>query len=256
MFNTLIRPAVNGGVGVAFTDREGGVSAGAQASLNLGRSDLDDVDHLRVNMARVQDAIGVDQVVALHQVHGSGVHDADRDGCDWSRDAWLGDRVPGAARLPTADAAITTQPGLALMIRVADCVPVVLADPSAGVVAAAHAGRAGLLAGVLTRTVEAMQRAGARELRAWIGPHICGRCYEVPEQLASRAAELLPQTSATTSWGTPAIDLGAGVQAQLAALGIAVTRCDQCTRTSPDLFSHRGDGAHTGRQVGMVWLVD
>lgn len=256
MFSTLIRPETNGGVGVAFTDREGGVSTGDQASLNLGRSDLDELRHLRTNMALVTGAIGVDRVVALHQVHGTAVHHADSDDRDWSGDAWVGDRVRGAPRLPIADAAITTRPDLALIVRVADCLPVLLADCSAGVIAAAHAGRVGLLGGVLARTVEAMQQAGARELQAWIGPHICARCYEVPQQMAAQAAQVLPATRATTSWGTPAIDLAAGATAQLTGLRVTVTRCDPCTLTAPELFSHRGDGPHTGRQVGLIWLTD
>lgn len=256
MFDTLIDPADNGGVGIAFTDRQGGVSIAAQASLNLGRSDVDQYSHLRTNMARVRAVTGIGPVAALHQVHGVAVHNADEDGRDWLDDAWVGDRVPGAPALPVADAAFTTRRGLALLVRVADCLPVLLADPGAGVVAAAHAGRRGLLEGVLVQTVAAMRCAGARDLQAWLGPHICGRCYEVPVQMAADAAAVLPATRATTSWGTPAVDLGAGAEAQLVDLGVRVTRHDPCTLTGQNLFSHRGDGAQTGRQVGLVWLAE
>lgn len=254
MFATLITPDSNGGVGIAFTDRHDGASSGELASLNLGRSDLDELAALRTNMARLRERLQLGPVVGLHQVHGAEVFDVDRAGRDWSDDAWLGDRVE-LAPLPVADAAVTGQRGIALMIRVADCVPVLFADAEAGLIGAAHAGRAGLLGGVLGATVAALRASGARRLQAWIGPHICGACYEVPEQMAAAAAAQLPQCGATTSWGTPAIDLGAGAAAQLAQLGVAVTEASECTLTSPDLFSHRGDGPQTGRQIGLVWLA-
>lgn len=256
MFDTLIDPANNGGVGVAFTDRRGGVSVGPRASLNLGRSDLDDLTSLGANMARVRASAGIGAVAALHQVHGTEVYDADADARDWLADAWVGDRVPGALALPVADAAVSTRRGLALAVRVADCLPVLLADPAVGVVAAAHAGRRGLLEGVLVDTVAAMRQVGARNLRAWIGPHICGRCYEVPKQMATEAAAVLPTTRATTSWGTPALDLAAGAEAQLVDLGVRVARHDPCTLTDQNFFSHRGDGAQTGRQAGLIWLSE
>lgn len=255
MFATLISPGDNRGVGIAFTDRRGGVSTGPQCSLNLGRSDVDEVDHLRTNMARVRAAAGVSAVAAVHQVHGVDVHRPDVDGRDWSGDAWIGSGIPGSPRLPVADAMVSTARGLALLIRVADCVPVLLADPEAGVIGAAHAGRVGLFGGVLTAVVAEMRRAGAGDLQAWLGPHICGDCYEVPAEMAAQAVTLLPATVATTRWGTPAIDLGAGAESQLGLLGVRVHRCDPCTLTSDDLFSHRGDGPRAGRQVGLVWLA-
>ncbi len=90
MFDTLIDPADNGGVGIAFTDRQGGVSTAAQASLNLGRSDVDQCSYLRTNMARVRAATGIGPVAALHQVHGIAVHNADEDGRDWRTTLGLG----------------------------------------------------------------------------------------------------------------------------------------------------------------------
>ncbi|WIY81642.1 polyphenol oxidase family protein [Propionimicrobium sp. PCR01-08-3] len=253
MFATMIDPTDNGGIGVGFTDRLGGVSTGTTGQLNLGRSDIDEIDHLRQNMALVRRAARITRIAAVHQVHGIDVHLADGDGRDWSGDAWIGDGAPGKSRLPVADAIVSTTPGLALMIRVADCVPVIFADQERGVFAAAHAGRLGLLAGVLPATAQAMHEVGARQLSAWIGPHICGACYEVPEQMAHDAACQLPETRAHTSWGTPAIDLGAGAAAQLQRLGVEVHRVDPCTFTTDTLFSHRGDGPGAGRQIGLVW---
>ena len=256
MFATFIEPAANRGVGVAFTDRLGGVSTGPLAELNLGRSDLDELDSLRANMALVRQASGFVRLAAVHQVHGTAVHLADEDGRDWSSDDWIGDGVAGAQRLPVADAIVTTTPGLAVMIRVADCVPVVLADQAAGIVGCAHAGRVGLLDAVLPGTVQAMYDAGAQQITAWIGPHICSDCYEVPSEMADEAADRLPECRAITRWGTPGIDLGAGAAAQLTRLGVQVHRVDPCTLTTPSLFSHRGDGPGAGRQIGLVWIGD
>lgn len=253
MFSALIVPQDNNGVGVAFTDRVGGQSSGALGEFNLGHSDLDEPVNLRANMAGLRAVIGCPAVVGLHQVHGIEVYHPDADGRDWRGDAWLGDRIAGQQPLPRADAAITAATATALLIRVADCVPVLFADSAAGLVAAAHAGRVGLLDGLLSVVVTELRAAGASRLRAWIGPHICGACYEVPPELAAQAAGVIPGCATTTTWGTPAIDLGAAAAHQLTALGVAVTRLDPCTRTRPELYSHRGDGPNTGRQAAVVW---
>ncbi len=243
------------GAGVAFTDREGGVSAGPLGALNLGRTDLDDLAALRTNLATVRSALGVGPVVTVHQVHGTGVLDVDDELlAGWTEDSWLGDAVPGARRLRHADALVTTVRGVALAVRVADCLPVLLADPDAGVVGAAHAGRVGLAAGVLPAVLARLTELGARRITAWIGPHICGACYEVPEAMRDSFAADHPAASATTSWGTPSLDLGAAAEQQLAGLGCRVVRVGECTRESPSLHSHRRDGAGSGRQAGLVWL--
>ena len=132
--------------------------------------------------------------------------------------------------------------------------PVLLADPEAGVVGAAHAGRPGLVAGVVPRTVEAMRERGATAIRAWVGPHVCGRCYEVPEQMRSDVAAVVPESFAETSWGTPAVDIGAGVVAQLTALGVASVDASRCTREDDDLYSYRRQGRESGRLGGLVWV--
>ncbi|MGC3954228.1 MAG: polyphenol oxidase family protein [Propionicimonas sp.] len=243
------------GVGIAFTDRHGGCSAPPLGSLNLGRTDVDDLTALRANLAAVQQALGVTTVVAVHQVHGTdvlAVDDALLAG--WGTDSWLGSSLPGAAGLPIADALITTRRGVGLAIRVADCLPVLFADPAAGVVAAAHAGRVGLAAGVLPATLRRMADLGATRVTAWIGPHVCGNCYEVPAAMRQEVSGSLPAAWATTSWGTPALDLGGAAVQQLEAAGCAVVRVDPCTLETPSLHSHRRDGEAAGRQAGIVWL--
>ena len=90
------------------------------------------------------------------------------------------------------------------------------------------------------------------EIEAWVGPHICGACYEVPEALQQEVATREPASLSTTSWGTPALDIGAGVRAQLVRAGVVVTDVSRCTLESPDLYSYRRDGAASGRLAGVI----
>ncbi len=244
MFSFKLAPEANQGVGVAFTDRQGGLSTGDWCSLNLGRSESD--PDCAKNLNLVRRALGIRSVVALHQVHGNQVYFPDFEAKTWTGDEWT------KGGLPQKDAAVTTKPGLALMIRGADCLPVLFAS-GGEVVGGAHAGRVGLLEGVLTETVKAIKSLSDKPIRAWIGPHICGQCYEVPAQMADEVAKIRPEALATTSWGTPSLDLGLAAQTELENLGVKVHRVDPCTR-EPNFFSHRFDGAKTGRQVGIVWL--
>lgn len=246
MWDLLKRPDVAParGVGIGFTDRDGGVTPAA-GSLSFGALDGGAAARAE-NLRRIRVDTGIDRVVTLHQVHSARVHVVDDEFlAHWDEEAQ-----------PEGDALVAGPAlrGTALAVRAADCVPVVLADPHARVIGAAHAGRAGVLSGIVTATVTAMRDLGARELTAWVGPHIHGECYEVPARMAEAAAAIVPRTRATTRWGTPAIDLTAGVAAQLAAAGVSVAYVGPCTLTSDALHSHRRDGAAAGRQLGLVWL--
>lgn len=211
---------------VAFTD----------VSLSLG--DTADPDVRAAALAQVAAESGATPVL-MHQVHGA--------------DAVLVDDG-GSGPMPTCDALYTSQPGIALLARAADCVPVLLADPATGWIAAAHCGRPGLAAGVVPRVVAALRERGAEPSVAWIGPHVCGACYEVPIELQDEVTALVPQARSTTSWGTPALDLGAGVRAQLKGAGITDLReVDACTREDPTWPSHRRDGAAATRFAGAIW---
>jgi copper oxidase (laccase) domain-containing protein len=90
-------------------------------------------------------------------------------------------------------------------------------------------------------------------MTAWIGPHVCGACYEVPEQLRAEVAGVVPASFAETSWGTPALDIGAGVLAQLGAEGVEVHDASRCTVEDDDLYSYRRQGTRSGRLAGLVW---
>lgn len=255
MFRILISPAANAGVGVAFTDRHGGVSAPDIGTLNLGRTLEDSVEAVETNFERVRRAIGVPRVVTTSQTHGTDVVVVDEAMVGrWGPRSHLGSPA-GQARLPEADAMVTALPDIALCIRVADCVPVLLADLDQGVLGAAHAGREGLLAGVLPATVQRMRGLGAVDIVAWIGPHVCGDCYEVPAEMAAAVGREHPHVVTTTSWGTPSLDLGVGAEVALVEAGVEPVRLDPCTRTEPDLHSHRRDGARAGRLGALIWRV-
>ncbi|MFE4862964.1 peptidoglycan editing factor PgeF [Streptomyces sp. NPDC056670] len=232
------------GAHFAFTDRWGGVSAVPYEELNLGGAVGDDPASVRANRELAAGKLGLDpaRVVWMNQVHGREVAVVD------------GPFAPGD---PAAvDAVVTGRRGTALAVLTADCTPVLLADPVAGIVGAAHAGRPGMVAGVVPAAVGAMVSLGADPARivARTGPAVCGRCYEVPGPMRAEVAEAEPAAWSETSWGTPAVDVTAGVHAQLAALGVTdLVASPVCTLESLDHFSYRRDRT-TGRLAGYVWL--
>lgn len=234
-----------GPVDLAFTDRFGGVSAFPYDELDLALVGGGDPAAREENLRLLRaDFAPDDELADLVQVHGREVAVVDDS-------TPLG---PGYVR-PEADAIVTARAGVTLLVRMADCVPVLLADPDAGVVGAAHAGREGVVAGVVPAAVETMRGLGARRLHAWIGPHVCGHCYEVPFAMRAEVGALLPDTVQTTRSGTPSLDLGAGVRAQLVAAGVDdVVTVPGCTRERTDLFSHRRDGADAGRLGALIRL--
>ena len=223
-------------VRVAFTDRRAG---------NLALHTGDDPVAVRARRTALERSMGVPagSLLFLDQVHGTEVADADGT---------------GGPAVPTADAAVSAT-GRPLAVMVADCVPVVLVGrgPAGPVTAVAHAGRRGLLDGVLERAVEQLLARGARAPAAWIGPSVCGDCYEVPARMRDEAAARIPAVAATTSWGTPALDLRAGARDRLAALEVDVADPPggpgpSCTLENEGLSSHRRDPG-SGRIAGLVW---
>ncbi len=167
--------------------------------------------------------------------------------------------VDAPARLgqgPTADAMVSRTASLAVMV--ADCVPVVFAGAGVGgapILGVAHAGRPGVEKGIIGATVAKLRAAGAASLQAWIGPGVCGRCYEVPDDMRSAVSAVEPAAYSTTTWGTPALDLPAAVAARLAALGVPARNVGVCTMETRSLFSHRRsvrDGGAEGRFIGFA----
>lgn len=225
------------GLQVAFTNTEAG-----NLALHVG----DNPTHVLERRAALEHGMGVPNgsLRFMNQVHSADVALAD-----------VG--AAGILPAPTADALVSPDGTAPLAVMVADCVPVVLAGRRSGggvVTAAAHAGRRGLLDGILPNTVERMRAAGAEDLRAWIGPAVCGHCYEVPETMAEEAAAVMPALRSRTRGGTPALDLPAGAAGQLAGLGVDVVRVPGCTLESDALYSHRRSSS-AGRFAGLIWLA-
>ncbi|MCV7237737.1 peptidoglycan editing factor PgeF [Mycolicibacterium celeriflavum] len=225
------------------TTRAGGVSAPPFDTFNLGDHVGDDPGAVAANRKRLSAAVGLGEhgIVWMNQVHSDHVVVVDQ---------------PPDAPVDNTDALVTTRPRLALAVVTADCVPVLLGDARAGVVAAVHAGRVGAQKGVVARTVETMISLGARaeDISALLGPAVSGRNYEVPEAMAAEVETTLPGSRTTTAKNTPGLDLRAGISRQLTTLGVAAVDVDpRCTVEDRDLFSHRRD-APTGRLASLVWM--
>ncbi|WP_410592057.1 peptidoglycan editing factor PgeF [Amycolatopsis sp. lyj-23] len=225
------------------TTRAGGASRPPYDTFNLGDHVGDDEGNVYANRKRLASELGLaeDKLAWMEQVHG--------------RTATIVDGTETAAAEAT-DALVTATPGVALVVLVADCVPILLADAEAGVVSAVHAGRVGARVGVVPAAVKAMQEAGAEvgRIEALLGPAICGDCYEVPAEMAADVDKHVPGSACKTRKGTPGLDLRAGLWQQLADLGVGKIGVDpRCTNEDKTLFSYRRDGT-TGRIAGITWV--
>ena len=225
------------------TDRRGGRSRAPYDSFNLGDHVGDDPSAVAANRGRLAAELGVaeNRLVWMNQVHGAEVAVVD---------------APQQAAVAGTDALVTATPGLVLCVLVADCVPVLLSDPVAGVAAAVHAGREGVRLGVVRAALAAMGRLGSRpaQVSALLGPAVCGACYEVPAAMQAEVERAAPGSATRTRLGRPGLDLRAGLAGVLAGAGVGeVVHDPRCTMEDRLLFSHRRDGV-TGRQAGVVWL--
>jgi purine-nucleoside/S-methyl-5'-thioadenosine phosphorylase / adenosine deaminase len=225
----LWRAEVLPGVSVAFTDTGAG-----NLALHVG----DDEPSVMRRRAELDKAAGIAprRFQYMNQVHGNHVA-----------------VLVSAAATPTADAMVSRT--LPMAVMVADCIPLVLvgdsgsAGPVLGVV---HAGRPGLASGVIHAAVDQLRAAGATDIRAWLGPSICGRCYEVPAELREDVAAVAPSAWSTTTWGTPALDLPAGAVSQLESEDVLIEYRGPCTLETDALYSYRRD-RNSGRFAGLVW---
>ncbi|HEX3898599.1 MAG TPA: peptidoglycan editing factor PgeF [Mycobacteriales bacterium] len=245
----LIDAELPAGVVGGFTTRGGGVSPPPWAELNLALHVTDRRSRVLTNRDRLGCEIGIGRVGFPQQVHGARVLVVDRKAAGRRQLT----RRAGAAGV---DALVTAAHEAPIGVLVADCMPVLIADPVAGVVAAAHAGRKGLVAGVLQATIEAMTTLGAEpgRMAAVVGPSICGRCYEVPEQMRDEVSAQLPASFAQTRAGTAALDLPAGATSVIRAEGVNDVRfVGLCTAEDERFYSYRRDGV-TGRFAGVIML--
>lgn len=236
------------GVEWAVTDRRGGSSQGSYAQLNLGGHVGDLPEAVETNRHRLAHELGLRlaDLRLMDQQHG----------CTVAVTPGTGPGGHGAAdgAPPAADGIITGRTDEALVVLVADCTPVLLVDRAAGLAAAVHAGRPGLVKGVVPATIDRLRELGAEALEAVVGPSVCPRCYEVPAAMRDDAAAVEPASAGVTWTGTPAVDVASGVVAQLAREEVAIRWLPGCTRERDDLYSYRRDGT-TGRFAGVVRLL-
>ena len=215
-----------------FTSRRNGASLAPYESLNLAQHVGDDAESVATNRQLLAKITG--PVQFMNQVHGDEVVEVKTLGDD-----------------PTCDALITTVPGIALAVMVADCIPLLLS--SSTVVGAVHVGRRGLMNSVAIKALEAMRKLGAGQIHALLGASICGRCYEVPQELADELSAKHPVATSLTNNLTPALDLPRALIADLVAHGVTYEASPICTLEDDEYFSYRRHNI-TGRNAGVVWL--
>ncbi len=234
---------VRPGIRVGFTGTDAG-----NLAFHVG-DDAAQVSRRRA-LLEAEIAAGTGHAVPLrymNQVHGADV-------------AMLGPGAPAMDSVITADAMVMDPAGqgAGLAVMVADCVPVVLVGDRADggtLLGVAHAGRPGVETGVIDAVLTRLRHEGATSIEAWLGPSVCGRCYEVPAPMREAVSHKVPEAFATTSWGTPALDLPAAVLAQLAANGVAAHPSGVCTLEDSNYYSHRRsqrDGEAEGRFIGFI----
>jgi len=238
----------------AFCTRLGGLSAGPYGGLNLGDRVGDDPARVEGNWQTLAQAFTIprETFFPLRQIHGNDILVLD--------DREIRD---GRVTPPEGDAVITDRPGLALCIRTADCVPILLLDPKRRVAAAVHAGWKGTAGKISIRTVEVMVDRFASvpaDLVAAVGPSIGPCCYEVDEPVVAAMGgpdgAFFKPAGREDRW---MLDLPGLNEAQLVTAGLrpeGISHMDLCTACRPDLFfSHRRDGERTGRHVHFICLA-
>ncbi|MEW5852132.1 MAG: peptidoglycan editing factor PgeF [Myxococcota bacterium] len=228
------------GVVHAFTGREGGVSPAPYHSLNLGQAPAgDDVTNVQENVRRLTAQLGAQSLAAVHQVHGSRVVDES-------------EAHPGCQ----ADGVISATPGRFVMVKVADCAPVLLARSDGTKVAAVHAGWRGAVARIASQAVRLL---GTPDVVAAVGPCIGPCCFEVGQEVVDAATAVAgPSVVVRREGRKPHVDLAGIVVADLMDAGVACQRVDVlrgCTVCHGELFSHRRDQGLTGRQAGVIGRV-
>lgn len=226
------------------SDRFGGHSDGPYGEFNLASHVGDVPAAVEGNRELMALALGVDarRLVVLQAVSGGDVAVVD---------------AASPQEIDGVEALVTTTPGVGLAVIAADCVPILLADESAGVIGVAHAGRRGMAAGIAVKAVDAMVALGASRAAttALLGPAICGACYEVGLAVQREVAPHVPAAVCQTREGTPGLDLHAGVADQLSRAGIEhIERDVRCTAEDAALYSYRRDGT-TGRHGAAIAML-
>ena len=226
-----------------FSTKAGGVSLKPYASFNLATHVGDDPEHVAANRERLQRILDLPKIQWMEQIHSNTVQVVEQYQPE---------------PIEACDAIVSTLRGVGLGVLVADCVPILLSDHHAGVIAAVHAGRMGARNGIVPATVRTMVELGAKaeDIHALLGPAASGSNYEVPEPMARDVEQHLPGSMVRTKAGTTGLDLRRGLVVQLYGLGVRNVYSDpRCTIEDETFFSYRREGT-TGRQAGVVWLPE
>jgi polyphenol oxidase len=243
----------NLGIAHGFSLRSGGVSAGPFASFNLGRSVGDEAARVQANRERFARAVGYPEAALyeVSQVHGRLIH------------VVAAGAAVATVREERADGLVAPLPGLAIGVRTADCVPILLADTGTGAVAALHAGWRGVARGVVEAGVASLRAACQAQgvtrsvIVAAIFPHIRRCCFEVGTEVAEALVTASSDGAVVDRIGEKLhVDLTRAVLAQLMGAGIERAHIDDvpgCTRCEPErFFSYRRDGAASGRHLTAI----
>jgi len=202
----------------------------------------DDPSAVRAHRDALAAAVGVPghRLVSMAPVHGNDVGEVG---------------APQPEPVPEVDALVTRIPGIALLTVAADCVPVLLGDSAAGVVAVVHAGWRGIRSDVVGSTLTSMVELGAEpsRIRAVVGPAVCGLCYDVPRERFDDVVAVAPAAASVAHDGRPGLDLRAAAVDRLRRAGVSVQLHGGCTQEHDDLYSYRRDRI-TGRHGGVVAL--
>jgi YfiH family protein len=217
-----------------FTNRAGGICPPPYATNNLALHVGDDAEAVEGNRRSLSTLVG--QTQFMDQTHGDTVAVVD------------GVAIPE----PKADALVTAETGIALAVLVADCIPLLLWDDVEQIVAVAHVGRRGLLNEIALKTVAVMRSMGAERIQGLLGPSICGKCYEVGEDIFTEVGDAFPLARSVSAKGILSLDLPGALTHMLSNAGVKISRSTMCTAENSNYFSFRRDGV-TGRQAGLVW---
>lgn len=233
-----------------FSLRTGGVSSEPFETLNLGRAVGDVALSVAENHRRFAVDVGYDEnrLYELSQVHGKEVTVVD------------GKQAPTTFRTQQGDALIGVGSAIAVGVRTADCIAVLIGDPSSGAVATIHAGWRGVVAGVLQATLKKLSDIAGTEVSTWcvaIGPHIRQCCFEVGEDVAEEIAHSCENAEIIERTGPrPRVSLVKALRVQLNQQGVSAKRIDDvggCTHCEAQrFFSYRRSGASTGRHLAVI----
>jgi YfiH family protein len=217
-----------------FSNRLGGVGSPPYWTNNLARHVGEDAAVVDRNRRSISELVG--EIQFMQQTHGDTVA--------------VVDGVVNPE--PQADALVTAESGITLAVLVADCIPLLLWDDIEQIVAVVHVGRRGLLNGIALRTLTVMNSIGAKRIQGLLGPSICGRCYEVGDEIYEEVSNAYPLARSVSTRGNLSLDLPIALTDTLTTLGVQVSQSTICTVENPNYFSFRRDGI-TGRQAGLIW---